>query len=143
MPWARRFLGRRSYPLKDRHSPLIRLWAKRIVWLSTNGSEIAEPMTPWSISIWQRAIRNTRRACHPPMTAAITCIPMTSAIRQWPRPSIFRFSMSSTTHTCDGAAMPISLYRTVEELDLVKDLVSTPAGVLLLQLQDQVLDLKR
>jgi len=39
--------------------------------------------------------------------------------------------------------MPISLYRTVEELDLVKDLVSTPAGVLLLQLQDQVLDLKR
>src|SRR5258708_39423485 len=104
---------------------------------------MAEPMTLWSISIWQRAIRNTRRACYPPMTAAITCIPMTPAIRRRPRPSIFRFAMSSTTHTCDGAAMPLSLYRAVEELDLGKELVSAPAGVFLLQLQDQVLDLKR
>jgi hypothetical protein len=52
------------------------------------------PTTPWLISIWQRAIRDTRRSCYPPMTAATTCIPMTPAIRQWPRPSIFRFSIS-------------------------------------------------
>jgi hypothetical protein len=39
--------------------------------------------------------------------------------------------------------MPLSLYRAVEELDLGKELVSAPAGVFLLQLQDQVLDLKR